>query len=471
MGNRMQLDFLIPSRAVDDLESTLHITASLTHLPKGACVIVHADGVVTTWPLPRRGSLSIGRATDADIRIDHPSVSREHAAIHVGPPLSLEDLASHNGTRVRGARLEPNQRVPLTTGDIVKIGSTLLMIQPRAVSTDTTRVLSKDFLGARAQELAAKADQVDVFVVLTSGAIPFDVALATLTAAVPREHIVASPDHEQMLVVMIDAGDQVSDVRDRLSGAALGIGVRVGIGHASSAAKTKRFDRLVSTATTQATRALKEAVKTKDDRATQHHAITLMNTAIGLYAEERYEQARAMVETALESIEDGGIATMCLASVAIAAREHGDAAYGVALLERATAIARRAGHENVVSFVAEQLATARGATPEEGSRSIAMMREARAFVVGDRSVDLSRRRPLWLVLSALADARLERSGESVGRETLLEAGWQGERMHPEAALNRLYVAIATLRKLGLRDALLNRDDGYLIDPRCDLSWK
>jgi hypothetical protein len=345
------------------------------------------------------------------------------------------------------------------------------MVQPRAVSTDTTRVLSKEFLGSRAQEIVAKAEHVDVLAVLTSGAIPFDVALATLTAAVPREHIVASPDHEQMLVVMMDAGDQLNEVRDRLSGAALGIGVRVGIGHAASDAKTKRFDRLVSTATTQATRVLRESVKKKDDRATQHHAITLMNTAIGLYAEERYEQARAMVETALESIDDGSIATMCLASVAVAAREHGDAEYGVALLERATAIAKRAGHENVASFVAEQLAAARGAPPAPASRSIAMMREARAAVVGDRSVDLSRRRPLWLVLSALADARLEKSGEAVGRDVLLEAGWQGERMHPEAALNRLYVAIATLRKLGLRDALLNRDDGYLIDPQCELSWK
>ena len=49
-------------------------------------------------------------------------------------------------------------------------------------------------------------------------------------------------------------------------------------------------------------------------------------------------------------------------------------------------------------------------------------------------------------------------------DALQSAGWPGERMHPEAASNRVYVAITTLRKLGLKPVLVRRDDGYLLDP-------
>ena len=48
---------------------------------------------------------------------------------------------------------------------------------------------------------------------------------------------------------------------------------------------------------------------------------------------------------------------------------------------------------------------------------------------------------------------------------LVSVGWPDERLTREAAANRLYVAIATLRRLGLRDILQSRDDGWLLDPR------
>jgi len=50
-------------------------------------------------------------------------------------------------------------------------------------------------------------------------------------------------------------------------------------------------------------------------------------------------------------------------------------------------------------------------------------------------------------------------------EGLLEKGWPGERVHPEAGADRVYMALSTLRKLGLREVLVSRDDGYLLDPR------
>jgi hypothetical protein len=67
------------------------------------------------------------------------------------------------------------------------------------------------------------------------------------------------------------------------------------------------------------------------------------------------------------------------------------------------------------------------------------------------------------VLAALVAAR--KGGEPLVRgDALLAAGWPGERILPDAATNRLYVAIATLRKLGLRDVLVRFDEGYRLDP-------
>jgi len=68
------------------------------------------------------------------------------------------------------------------------------------------------------------------------------------------------------------------------------------------------------------------------------------------------------------------------------------------------------------------------------------------------------------ILAALVDARAASAGVALDRDALLARGWPDERLHPDAASKRLRVAVATLRSLGLRDVLLTRDDGYLLDP-------
>ncbi len=78
-------------------------------------------------------------------------------------------------------------------------------------------------------------------------------------------------------------------------------------------------------------------------------------------------------------------------------------------------------------------------------------------------VDVSRRRILRRILGGLVDAREKHPGVALAMPDVLEAGWPGEKILPEAAQNRVYVAIATLRKLGLGDVLLTRKDGYLLD--------
>jgi pSer/pThr/pTyr-binding forkhead associated (FHA) protein len=87
--------------------------------------------------LPAEGRVTIGRAAECDVRIDDASVSRNHAILHVGPPLRIEDLGSANGTRIQtdreaveiaklvDTRLEKGKAVEVAVGDTMNLGSVL----------------------------------------------------------------------------------------------------------------------------------------------------------------------------------------------------------------------------------------------------------------------------------------------------------------------------------------------------------
>ncbi len=83
-------------------------------------------------------------------------------------------------------------------------------------------------------------------------------------------------------------------------------------------------------------------------------------------------------------------------------------------------------------------------------------------------LDLERRGPMRRLLLALVERRRRTPGQSLDAAALLAAGWPGERVHPEAGGKRVRVAIASLRRMGLEGILLTRDDGYSIDPKCEL---
>ena len=69
----------------------------------------------------------IGRAADADLRLNDPGVSRHHAEIRLeGGDLVVVDLGSTNGVRVNDG---PVTRRRLTSGDRIELGSTTLVFQ------------------------------------------------------------------------------------------------------------------------------------------------------------------------------------------------------------------------------------------------------------------------------------------------------------------------------------------------------
>src|SRR5262245_11285688 len=92
---------------------------------------VLGSGVALDVPLPARGRLVLGRGESTDVRIDHSSVSREHAALEIeSAGVFISDLGSKNGTKVRGERLKPNERVRLEPGVSAEIGEIVLLVRP-----------------------------------------------------------------------------------------------------------------------------------------------------------------------------------------------------------------------------------------------------------------------------------------------------------------------------------------------------
>jgi predicted ATPase len=76
----------------------------------------------------------------------------------------------------------------------------------------------------------------------------------------------------------------------------------------------------------------------------------------------------------------------------------------------------------------------------------------------------AQRHVLRRLLAALVAARIDSPGRALSTMELFERGWPGEKAIPGSASNRVYVSIAGLRRLGLKDILVAREGGYLLDP-------
>jgi hypothetical protein len=105
----------------------------------------------------------------------------------------------------------------------------------------------------------------------------------------------------------------------------------------------------------------------------------------------------------------------------------------------------------------------RRAVPETDALRVAS--SGRWFVLpGGARGECNRYRALSSILLELLKQRLLRPGMAVSRETLIAAGWPGEKIQAEAARNRIKSAIASLRRSGLEQILQHSSAGYLLDP-------
>lgn len=113
---------------------------------------------------------------------------------------------------------------------------------------------------------------------------------------------------------------------------------------------------------------------------------------------------------------------------------------------------------------ARRLLAAAAAPPSPALPRIVVDARARWIEVGGDRRSIARKATLQRLLRRLVDARMTAPGEPVSAEELVACGWPDERMEHDAAKNRLRVAIARLRELGLDRAIVGLRGGYLVDP-------
>jgi predicted ATPase/Tfp pilus assembly protein PilF len=111
----------------------------------------------------------------------------------------------------------------------------------------------------------------------------------------------------------------------------------------------------------------------------------------------------------------------------------------------------------------ENVVAARGVGATRGMLLVAA--DAGWFTTpGGQTCDLGRRDVLRRLLLRLVEQHRRAPAEGLTLDALREAGWPSEQIIEAAAVNRIHVALAELRRRGLKQCLVRKRDKYLIDP-------
>ncbi len=161
----------------------------------------------------------------------------------------------------------------------------------------------------------------------------------------------------------------------------------------------------------------------------------------------------AFVALVQSSDENAAVAGATAREILDASAENDSLSFGVRLARR--------------TLVAElALASSEQVADETG---LAIASDGRWFrCEGGERVDLRRRRALRQVLAHLLTRHQDGAGSATTLDELFAAGWPDTRLAPDHAANRVYNVLSELRGMGLRDALVSRDDGYLLDPKLEV---
>jgi len=120
--------------AIQAREILAGLLARSGETPSPSLLVIGGPGSASRYPLPEApASLRIGRANDADIRVDDRDVSRYHAEVVRTPTgIAVRDVESRNGVIVGGERVAEAELlpgVPFTVG-----GTTFALEHPADVA-------------------------------------------------------------------------------------------------------------------------------------------------------------------------------------------------------------------------------------------------------------------------------------------------------------------------------------------------
>jgi DNA-binding NtrC family response regulator len=100
---------------------------------------------VRIFDLPLAGEVTIGRGEASAVRVDDPSVSRQHAVLHVGDSLEIEDLSGANGVFLRekarptvghetlGMKQLVRRKAGVSVGDRILLGTVSFVVRHASV--------------------------------------------------------------------------------------------------------------------------------------------------------------------------------------------------------------------------------------------------------------------------------------------------------------------------------------------------
>jgi two-component system, NtrC family, response regulator AtoC len=148
---------------------------------QGFHLLVMSPEAFSSQSLPASGIVTVGRSTKCGVQIDDALASREHARIHVGsdggvPVLTIEDIGSANGTRVRDAVIKPGEPAAILPGEAIMIGSTVVMVLQNRAPTGLRRLWSHAYFETRVDDECARA---------AKSRSPFALARIRFTGAAP----------------------------------------------------------------------------------------------------------------------------------------------------------------------------------------------------------------------------------------------------------------------------------------------
>src|SRR4051794_38268714 len=92
-------------------------------------LVVLGSGLPVTHVLPPEGEVLVGRSENAKLQIDEESIPRRHAIIRVGDRITVEDLGSLNGTRVRDRQLKKGDIEEIVPGEAFELGKVMCIVQ------------------------------------------------------------------------------------------------------------------------------------------------------------------------------------------------------------------------------------------------------------------------------------------------------------------------------------------------------
>jgi two-component system, NtrC family, response regulator AtoC len=191
---------------------------------QGFHLLVMSLEVFWSQSLPASGAVSVGRSSKCMVRIDDGMASREHARIHIGsqggvPVLTIEDVGSANGTRVRDAVIKPGEPAAVMPGEAIMIGSTVLMVLQDRPSVGHRRIWSHAYFENRVEEECARAAKTRVAFALArirfTGTAPWTRVTPVLARELTAPHVFASygPKDYELLFTDTQAGEPEAAVQ------------------------------------------------------------------------------------------------------------------------------------------------------------------------------------------------------------------------------------------------------------------